>query len=52
MTQKVETNDEAVTGSKKFLFAIFGTFERYVTNLMGTFAENVKKSKINPPYSI
>jgi hypothetical protein len=44
MTQKVMTNDEAVTGSKKFFFAIFGTFGRYVTNLRGTFAENVKKS--------
>jgi hypothetical protein len=42
MTQKVVTNDEEVTGSKIF-FYIFGTFERYVTNLRGTFAENVKK---------
>jgi hypothetical protein len=25
-------------------FAIFGTFGRYVTNLRGTFVENVKKS--------
>jgi hypothetical protein len=47
MTQKVMTNDEAVTGSKNFFF---GTFGRYVTNLRGTFVENVKKSKINPPY--
>jgi hypothetical protein len=30
-------------------FAIFGTFGRYVTNLRGTFVENIKK--INPPYS-
>jgi hypothetical protein len=38
MPQKVVTNDEAVTG-------------RYMTNLRGTFVENVKKqSKINPPY--
>jgi hypothetical protein len=43
------TNDEAVSGSKYFL-AIFGTFERYATNLRDTFVENVKKSKINPPY--
>jgi hypothetical protein len=42
MTQKVVTNDEAVTGSKIF-FAIFGTFEVYVTNLRGTFVEIVKK---------
>jgi hypothetical protein len=50
MTQEVVTNDEAVTGSKKFclLFSVLleGT---YVTNLRGTFVENVKKSKINPP---
>jgi hypothetical protein len=26
-------------------FAIFGTFGRYVTNLRGTFVENVKKSQ-------
>jgi hypothetical protein len=50
MTQKVVTNDEEVTGSNKIFFAIFGTFGRYVTNLRGTFVENVKKSKINPPY--
>jgi hypothetical protein len=31
---------------KKFFFAIFGTFGSYVTNLRGTFVENVKKSKI------
>jgi hypothetical protein len=43
MTQKVMTNDEAVTGSKIFL-AIFGTFGRYETNLRGTLVENVKKS--------
>jgi hypothetical protein len=34
----------------KLFFAIFGTFGRYVTNLRGTLVENVKKSKINPPY--
>jgi hypothetical protein len=44
MTQKVVTNDEAVTGSTFFFVAIFGTFGRYVTNLRGTFVENVKKS--------
>jgi hypothetical protein len=44
MTQKVVTNDEAVTGSTKIVFAIFGTFERYVTNHRVTFVENVKKS--------
>jgi hypothetical protein len=38
MTQKVITNDEAVTGSN--FFAIFGTFGRYVTNLGGTSVEN------------
>jgi hypothetical protein len=30
--------------------AIFATFGRYVTNSRGTFVENVKKSKINPPH--
>jgi hypothetical protein len=48
MTQKVMTNDEAVTGSKIF-FYIFGTFGRYyVTNPRGTLVENIKKFKINP----
>jgi hypothetical protein len=37
---------------ENLFFAIFGTFGIYVTNLRGTFVENVKKkSKINPPYS-
>jgi hypothetical protein len=45
MTQKVVTNDEAVTGSKIFVVAIFGTFGKYITNLRGTFVENVKKSR-------
>jgi hypothetical protein len=49
VTPKIVTNDEAVTGSKKFFVAILGIFGRYVTNLRGTFVENVKKSKINPP---
>jgi hypothetical protein len=49
MTQKDMTNDEEVTGSENW-FAIFCTFGGYVTNLRGTFVENVKKSKINPPY--
>jgi hypothetical protein len=44
MTLKVVTSDEAVTGSKKILFAIFGTFGRHVPNLRGTFVENVKIS--------
>jgi hypothetical protein len=35
---------------QKFFFTIFCTFGRYVTNLRDTFVENVKKSKINPPY--
>jgi hypothetical protein len=35
MTQNVLSNDEAVTWSKHFFFV---TFERYVTNLRGTFA--------------
>jgi hypothetical protein len=30
------------------IFAIFGTFGRYATNLRGSFVENVKKSKFNP----
>jgi hypothetical protein len=34
---------------KQIFFAIFGTFGRYVTNLRGTFAENVKIVQ-NPPY--
>jgi hypothetical protein len=50
MTQKVVTNDEAVTGSKIFfVVAIFGTFGWCITNLRGTFVEKLKKSKINPP---
>jgi hypothetical protein len=48
MTQKFMTNDEEITGSKKFLKTIFGTFGRYVTNLRGTFVENVKKVKNQP----
>jgi hypothetical protein len=51
MSQKVVTNDEEVTGPK-FFFAIFCTFGSYVTNLRDTFVENVKKSKINPSYSV
>jgi imidazoleglycerol phosphate synthase glutamine amidotransferase subunit HisH len=43
MTQKVMTNDEEVSGSKKIVLPISGTFGRYVTNLRGTFVENVKK---------
>jgi hypothetical protein len=49
MTQKVVINDEAVTGSKNFFFAIFGTFRRYITNLRGTFVENVKSRKSTHP---
>jgi hypothetical protein len=48
MTQKVVTNDEAVTGSQNFFFAIFGTFGRYITSLRGTFVENVKKVENQP----
>jgi hypothetical protein len=33
---------------QQIFFAIFGTFGRYVTNLKGTFAENVKKVKNQP----
>jgi hypothetical protein len=33
-----------------FVVAIFGTFGMYVTHLRGTFVENGKKFKINPPY--
>jgi hypothetical protein len=32
----------------KIFFAIFGFFGRYVTNLRGTFVENVKKVKNQP----
>jgi hypothetical protein len=32
MIQKVVTKDVSVTGSQNFFFAIFGNFERYVTN--------------------
>jgi hypothetical protein len=50
MTQKVVTNDEAVTGSDFFVVAIFGTFRRYVTKLRGGFVQKCKKKfKINPP---
>jgi hypothetical protein len=35
-------------GQKFVVVAIFGTFERYVTNLMDTFVENVKKIKNQP----
>jgi hypothetical protein len=49
MAKNLMTNDDAVTRSKRFI-AIFGTFERFVTNLRGTFVEKVKKSIINPPY--
>jgi hypothetical protein len=48
MTQKVVTNDEAVTGSKQNFFAIFGTFERYIKNFRGTFVENVKEVENQP----
>jgi hypothetical protein len=50
MTQNVRTYDEAVTGSKQIIFFIFFTFEGDTTNYRGTLVENVKKSKINPPY--
>jgi hypothetical protein len=46
------TDDEAVTVGVKLFLAIFGTFGSYVTNLRGTFVENVKKSKINLPMCI
>jgi hypothetical protein len=48
MAQKVVTNDEEVTGSKKIFVAIFVTFRRYVTNPRGTFVENVKKVQNQP----
>jgi hypothetical protein len=50
MTQNVRTSDEAVTGSKQTFFSIFFTFERDITNYRGTLVENLKKSKINPPF--
>jgi hypothetical protein len=39
---------------QQIFFAIFGTFGRYVTNLRGTFVENVKKVQNQPTllYSI
>jgi hypothetical protein len=37
---------------QKFVFAIFATFGRYVTNLRGTFVENVKKNQPTLMYSI
>jgi hypothetical protein len=43
MTKKVLTNDEAVTGAKIFVVAIFGTFGNYATNLRVSLVENVKK---------
>jgi hypothetical protein len=36
-------------GQKKFFLPIFGTFGRYVTNLRGTFVENIKKPKSTHP---
>jgi hypothetical protein len=33
---------------QQIFFAIFGTFERYVTNLRGTFDQNVKKVQNQP----
>jgi hypothetical protein len=33
-----------------FFFFIFLHFERDTTNYRGTLVENVRKSKINPPY--
>jgi hypothetical protein len=48
MIQKVMTQDEAVTASKKKFSPIFHTFGRYVTNLRGTFVENVKKVQNQP----
>jgi hypothetical protein len=46
MTQKVVTNNEAITGSNQmFYLPIFGIFERWVTNIRGTFVENVKNSQ-------
>jgi hypothetical protein len=34
--------------SAAFFTAIFGTFGRYITNLRGTFVENVKKVENQP----
>jgi hypothetical protein len=33
---------------QQFLFAIFGTYGRYVPNVRGTFVD-IFKSKVNPP---
>jgi hypothetical protein len=35
-------------GEKKFFVAILGIFGRYITNLRGTFVENVKKVENQP----
>jgi hypothetical protein len=35
-------------GQKFLVVAIFGTFGRYVTNLRGTFVENVQKVQNQP----
>jgi hypothetical protein len=37
---------------KRSEYLLFVTFESDATDLRGTFTENVKKSNINPPYSI
>jgi hypothetical protein len=47
MTQKVVSNDKAVTGPNNF-FAIISNFERYVTKNEGYFWGNCKKFKIHP----
>jgi hypothetical protein len=51
MASKVMANDEEVSKSKKIFLKFFFVFERDTTNLWGTLLENVKKSKINQPYS-
>jgi hypothetical protein len=35
-------------GQKFVFFAVFGTFGRYITNLIGTSVENVKKVENQP----
>jgi hypothetical protein len=49
MTQKVMTNDEAVTGAKHILLKL--TFKRETPNLTSTFDEKFKKvkKKFHPP---
>jgi hypothetical protein len=48
MTQKVVIYNEEVNGSKTILLLFSVLFGKYVTNLRGTFVENVKKVQNQP----